>query len=85
MCLQNELDHPPPPNKLFVLQGIIAPTTFSVFEGSLQDWVVSFNGIITCWFAGPRADRNLNILMVDWVEFGDVIGKAIWLNQQAKA
>lgn len=79
-CLQREVDNPPPPNKLFVLQGVLSPRWTSLFKGSLQTFAASSNGVIISWFVGPWVQRGLNILMVDWMQFGDVVGRAIQLN-----
>jgi hypothetical protein len=83
-CLQREVDHPPSREILFVLQGVLTPGSIGdLVSGSLQEWAMSHNGEITSWFSGAWAHRNLNILIVDWVQYGNVVGKAIQLNRAA--
>jgi hypothetical protein len=90
-CLQAEVNGPQSQSLLFVLQGVLTPNIWTTAQSvipfiggmhSLRDSAASSNNTICSWFIGPWVAKKLNILMVDWIEFGDVVGKAIEINQK---
>jgi hypothetical protein len=90
-CLEHDVIYPPSPSMLFVLQAILSPDWWTIFKSgvpfvgglrSLRELATLYNGTICSWFIGPWANRNTNIILADWIEIGDVVGKAIQLNSR---
>lgn len=93
-CLRQEITHAPA-DKLFILQAVLSPNLREMTESlakkgsydiesafSLQELALQFNGTIFGWFIGPWATKSPNVIMADWCQAGDLVGKTIELNRR---
>jgi hypothetical protein len=70
-----------PSDKLFVMQGVLTPWFVSYLTSwSLKSLGKAYNATIVGWAVKEWAERELNIIMLDWVQYGNAVWAALKLN-----
>jgi hypothetical protein len=75
-----------PVNRLFVMQGVLTPQAGSYITlSSLEYLATTYNPTIIGWAGGPWSNRRLNIIMVDFSQFGGLLDTVVGLNFRNQA